>query len=262
MTDRRPTRAEQSETRLLRQAGIPLSRAVVRARAHRRKPAVVLWATVVFAVGYVGLGAGWALWSLDLEEPRLARQVAPVVPTPAPTTLPSETATRLAGAEAAARAAQAKLQAAETRLARVEQQLASRAASPERPSPTVEADCVADLRRMAQGVQLSFALGAVTPRRDAALQSAVQFARAASACDTATVIVEGHTDSTGDEATNLQISWERADNTIGFLADQGIDTARFSALGFGARVPLGEGDADPSDRDRRVEFRVLRAASD
>jgi outer membrane protein OmpA-like peptidoglycan-associated protein len=70
------------------------------------------------------------------------------------------------------------------------------------------------------------------------------------------VRIEGHTDSTGDAAKNLDLSKRRAESVKKALATQyGIDGARLSTEGFGATKPLGSNDS-PQGRaeNRRVEF--------
>lgn len=75
-------------------------------------------------------------------------------------------------------------------------------------------------------------------------------------CPKAILHVTGHSDASGDEQKNLRLSWQRADNTVAALQAMGFDTARIDPVGFGTRLPSGQGDTN-SDMDRRVEFHVL-----
>jgi flagellar motor protein MotB len=70
--------------------------------------------------------------------------------------------------------------------------------------------------------------------------------------------IEGHTDATGDEAHNEDLSVRRAQAVVGYLAEQGIDAARLEATGKGESAPIGD-NATPAGRqqNRRVVIRKL-----
>lgn len=67
--------------------------------------------------------------------------------------------------------------------------------------------------------------------------------------------VEGHTDSRGPEATNLQLSQERADSVAKYLTSRKIDASRIEAVGLGESQPI-QPNATSVGRaaNRRVEF--------
>jgi OmpA-OmpF porin, OOP family len=72
------------------------------------------------------------------------------------------------------------------------------------------------------------------------------------------VQVEGHTDTTGDEAFNEQLSLERAQTVVNALVERGVKAERLSSKGMGASQPRTSNDtAAGRARNRRVEFRVL-----
>lgn len=71
--------------------------------------------------------------------------------------------------------------------------------------------------------------------------------------------IGGHTDSDGDDASNLKLSQDRADAVKAKLAILGIDGSRFVSRGYGETKPIGdnktfEGKAD----NRRVEFVIFK----
>jgi outer membrane protein OmpA-like peptidoglycan-associated protein len=68
--------------------------------------------------------------------------------------------------------------------------------------------------------------------------------------------VEGHTDATGPESYNLQLSQRRADAVVSFLSEQGADTSRFVVQGFGESSPRTDDPFDPINR--RVETRIVQ----
>ena len=77
-------------------------------------------------------------------------------------------------------------------------------------------------------------------------------------CPEAYVMVAGHTDGSGTDAVNMELSWARADHTLNHLVAMGVDPNAIEAVGFGAGRPLSQGSDEEAAADRRVEFRVLR----
>ena len=71
----------------------------------------------------------------------------------------------------------------------------------------------------------------------------------------ATFSIEGHTDATGPEAYNLQLSERRADAVVRFLRQQGADPSRFTVKGLGEGDPRSDDPFDPINR--RVETRIV-----
>lgn len=72
-----------------------------------------------------------------------------------------------------------------------------------------------------------------------------------------TIVVEGHTDSSGSDAYNQGLSERRALSVQRLLVDRGIVPARISTVGYGETRPVATNDT-PEGRqmNRRVEIRV------
>ncbi len=68
--------------------------------------------------------------------------------------------------------------------------------------------------------------------------------------------IEGHTDSDGDDALNLELSERRAASVKQHLVDTfGIDASRLETAGFGETVPMAENDtSEGKAENRRVEL--------
>jgi outer membrane protein OmpA-like peptidoglycan-associated protein len=73
--------------------------------------------------------------------------------------------------------------------------------------------------------------------------------------------VRGHTDSVGDEASNLALSQRRAAAVQTYLLDHGVDATEVTTIGFGETRPLALEDTDEGKAfNRRVEV-VIRPPS-
>ncbi|WP_457421610.1 OmpA family protein [Roseateles sp. P5_E7] len=71
------------------------------------------------------------------------------------------------------------------------------------------------------------------------------------------VLIEGFTDSTGSDATNLTLSQRRSQAVADALRAQGVDPARVATRGYGEQYPVAS-NASTSDRamNRRVEVYI------
>lgn len=71
------------------------------------------------------------------------------------------------------------------------------------------------------------------------------------------VDVYGHTDSTGDEAYNFDLSQRRALSVANYLSGQGVDQRRFAVTGFGETRPIATNDTNAGKaQNRRVEIQL------
>lgn len=120
-------------------------------------------------------------------------------------------------------------------------------------------DC-ASLPADVQGIGVDFAISfnvgsaVVAPSSEQMLN---QIAKVLSLNTKSCIIVEGHTDSTGNYDRNLGLSRERAQSVARYLSDRsGIDRNRLVPLGKGSSDPMKNLDArDP--KNRRVVFKVV-----
>lgn len=72
------------------------------------------------------------------------------------------------------------------------------------------------------------------------------------------VLVEGHTDSTGGESFNLSLSQRRADSVRSAIMARGIPPRRVLARGYGEEYPVANNNtAAGRQQNRRVEIVVL-----
>lgn len=77
------------------------------------------------------------------------------------------------------------------------------------------------------------------------------------------VDVYGHTDSTGSDQYNLDLSQRRADAVSRYLISRGVSSARLQAKGMGESYPVADNTtADGRSRNRRVEVKITPVSQD
>ncbi len=71
--------------------------------------------------------------------------------------------------------------------------------------------------------------------------------------------IEGHTDNKGSDEYNQNLSQGRSQSVVDYLVQQGIESNRLTAHGFGESKPIDTNDTDEGRaNNRRVEFTVLK----
>ncbi|MCX7909626.1 MAG: OmpA family protein [Ignavibacteria bacterium] len=71
--------------------------------------------------------------------------------------------------------------------------------------------------------------------------------------------IEGHTDSIGTEAYNLQLSRRRAEAVRNYLTSKGIPLEKITVFGFGASIPIATNQTEEGRAlNRRVEIWFVR----
>jgi outer membrane protein OmpA-like peptidoglycan-associated protein len=122
------------------------------------------------------------------------------------------------------------------------------------PIPVVKA-CEDTLAAIVQKSQIEFETGQATlsPGSNTVIK---ELAKAANACP-GTLSVEGHTDNTASETSNLALSRARAEAVREALVRAGVRAERLVSQGFGSQQPIADNDnAEDRARNRRIEFRV------
>lgn len=69
--------------------------------------------------------------------------------------------------------------------------------------------------------------------------------------------VMGHTDSTGSEQYNLDLSKRRAESVANYLSSRGVARARMETIGYGEQYPVADNTTESGRaQNRRVEIRI------
>ncbi len=77
---------------------------------------------------------------------------------------------------------------------------------------------------------------------------------------TIAIEISGHTDNTGSEEFNQNLSFKRAESVVNYLKEKGIDPARLNKKGYGSKRPVKPNDSEQNRQlNRRIEFTILRS---
>ena len=72
------------------------------------------------------------------------------------------------------------------------------------------------------------------------------------------ISIEGHTDNTGNEESNIKLSKNRARSVLMSLTDENIDASRLKSEGFGQTKPIEDNTTEEGKaKNRRVELRKI-----
>jgi len=121
----------------------------------------------------------------------------------------------------------------------------------------------AEVERVGEGIQLTFDSGLLFDVGKAALKPETKanldkLSESLMKYPDTDILVEGHTDSTGSEEMNLQLSKQRAQSVVNYLATLGVDPRRFTIMGYGESQPVATNDtAQGRQENRRVEIAIM-----
>lgn len=69
--------------------------------------------------------------------------------------------------------------------------------------------------------------------------------------------IEGHTDASGKEEYNQELSEKRAKAVTDYLVSKGVDAARLTDIGFGENQPIGDNETEEGrSKNRRVDIAI------
>jgi OOP family OmpA-OmpF porin len=130
----------------------------------------------------------------------------------------------------------------------------ARAARAPAPKPAPRPAPAAQERLVLRGVNFATSSAEIDPASAVVLDVAAEQLRNRPGVS---VLVEGHTDSTGSDAYNQALSQRRADSVRSYLVRKGVPAERLTARGFGESNPVASNDtAEGRAMNRRVELEV------
>jgi outer membrane protein OmpA-like peptidoglycan-associated protein len=121
----------------------------------------------------------------------------------------------------------------------------------------------AKIERIGEGIKITFESGLLFAVDDASLSTTARadladLAGVLQKYDDTNILIEGHTDSTGPEQYNEELSRRRADAVASYLAMQGVMRPRMSVMGYGESQPVADNATEAGrSANRRVEVAIM-----
>lgn len=120
----------------------------------------------------------------------------------------------------------------------------------------------AKVERVGEGIKITFDSGLLFDVNKAELKQAskdnlTKLAGILNKYPDTNILLEGHTDSTGSEEWNLELSKLRSQSVENYLAGKQVMETRFTNMGYGESQPIASNDTvDGRSANRRVEVAI------
>ena len=121
----------------------------------------------------------------------------------------------------------------------------------------------ASVERVGEGIKITFNSGLLfdvnkATLRDVSKAELTKLAQILNKYPDTNILVEGHTDNTGSEEYNLELSRQRAQSVENYLASLNVDPTRFTIMGYGESQPVATNDtAEGRQQNRRVDLAIM-----
>jgi outer membrane protein OmpA-like peptidoglycan-associated protein len=121
----------------------------------------------------------------------------------------------------------------------------------------------AEIERVGEGIAITFESGLLfafdsSEIQPAARQNLTQLANSLKEYPDSKVLIVGHTDSSGSEEYNLELSNRRSQSAKTFLVSRGLDSNRIESQGRGESEPIADNATETGrDLNRRVEVAIF-----
>lgn len=120
----------------------------------------------------------------------------------------------------------------------------------------------AKIERIGEGIKITFDSGLLFDVNKAELKEKSKLELAdlgtiLNKYEDTNILLEGHTDASGSEEYNLQLSRLRAQSVSNYLAQEGVNATRFNIMGYGESQPIASNEsAQGRSLNRRVEVAI------
>lgn len=121
----------------------------------------------------------------------------------------------------------------------------------------------AKVERVGEGIKITFDSGLLFGFDQATLNSSSRgnlenLASTLKKYEDTKILIEGHTDSVGEESYNMALSRNRASAVRSYLGNLGVGSARMSSTGSGESNPVASNDSESGRaQNRRVEVAIF-----
>lgn len=120
----------------------------------------------------------------------------------------------------------------------------------------------ATVERIGEGIKITFDSGLLFDIDKAALKPAskenlTNLAVILNKYEDTDILLEGHTDDTGSDEHNLNLSRARAQSVANYLSGSSVRETRFTIMGYGEAQPIASNETtDGRTQNRRVEVAI------
>lgn len=120
----------------------------------------------------------------------------------------------------------------------------------------------AEVERVGEGIKITFDSGLMFDvdsyaLRPATKQNLAELAATLKEYENTNILIEGHTDATGSDEYNQQLSEQRANAVTSYLLAQGVSSPRFNTQGYGESQPIADNSTVAGrQQNRRVEVAI------
>jgi outer membrane protein OmpA-like peptidoglycan-associated protein len=121
----------------------------------------------------------------------------------------------------------------------------------------------ARVERIGEGIKITFDSGILfdvnkSDLRPEAQTNLADLATILNKYSDTNILIEGHTDATGSEDYNLDLSKRRAQSVANYLSLQQVIATRFTIMGYGETQPIADNEtAEGRQANRRVEIAIM-----
>jgi outer membrane protein OmpA-like peptidoglycan-associated protein len=121
----------------------------------------------------------------------------------------------------------------------------------------------AKVERVGEGIKITFDTGILFDVNSAevkpeASENLMKLSKVLNKYPDTEILIEGHTDNTGDDKYNDELSVKRAESVSNNLKKQNIKGGRITTMGYGEKQPVETNEtAEGRSKNRRVEIAIM-----
>lgn len=121
----------------------------------------------------------------------------------------------------------------------------------------------AKVERIGEGIKITFESGILFDVDKATLKPAskenlAKLAEILNKYEDTNILLEGHTDNTGSDEYNLELSKKRSQSVSNYLAMNDVNPVRFTIMGYGESQPFATNDTpEGRQQNRRVDIAIM-----
>ena len=121
----------------------------------------------------------------------------------------------------------------------------------------------ATIERVGEGIKITFDSGILFDINKSSLQPAAKMnleklAGILNKYEDTEIVIEGHTDATGSEDHNMDLSIRRAQSVSSHLSVNNVMVTRFNVVGYGETQPIADNETSMGrENNRRVEIAIF-----